>query len=112
MLSFINPSLTTKNLNKWVMKMSYRPTITNVTKASSNDKDGLYEFIIKLADGTECRAFYHRHPEWKMTAVSRLLKTPCPICRKDFICRCMENYTSEFDQQMVGDGWIEKSIAE
>jgi hypothetical protein len=40
------------------MKMSYRPSITNVTKASSNDKEGLYEFIIKLADGTECRAFY------------------------------------------------------
>jgi hypothetical protein len=94
------------------MKMSYRPHITNVTKASSNDKEGLYEFIIKLADGTECRAFYHRFPEWKMTNISRLLKTPCPVCRKDFICKCMESFTADFEGQMLGDEWIDKAIAE
>lgn len=92
--------------------MSYRPNITNVTKASSNDKDGLYEFIIKLADGTECRVFYNRFPEWKMTNISRLLKTPCPICRKDFICKCMEAFAPELEGQMIGDQWIEKAIAE
>ncbi|QWU17332.1 hypothetical protein SAMN04487895_104284 [Paenibacillus sophorae] len=92
--------------------MSYKPVITNVTKASSNDKDGLYEFIIKLADGTECRAFYHRLPEWRMTNISRLLKTPCPICRKDFICKCMEAFTGELEDQMIGDNWIEKTTAE
>ncbi|NGM82660.1 hypothetical protein G5B47_09535 [Paenibacillus sp. 7124] len=92
--------------------MSYKPVITNVTKASSNDKDGLYEFIIKLADGTECRAFYHRFPEWRMTNISRLLKTPCPICRKDFICKCMEAFTGELEDQMIGDNWIEKTTAE
>ena len=94
------------------MKMSYRPSITNVTKASSNDKEGLYEFIIKLADGTECRAFYNRFPEWKMTNISRLLKTPCPVCRKDFICKCMESFTADFEEQMTGDEWINKAIAE
>lgn len=92
--------------------MSYKPSIANVTKASSNDKDGLYEFIIKLADGTECRAFFHRHPQWKMTHISRLLKTPCPICRKDFICKCMESYMADFEGQMVGNEWIDKAIAE
>lgn len=92
--------------------MSYKPVITNVTKAGSNDKDGLYEFIIKLADGTECRAFYSRYPAWRMTNVSRLLKTPCPICRKDFICRCMEAFTGDLEDQMIGDNWIEKTVGE
>ncbi|MNB81375.1 hypothetical protein D3C75_281550 [compost metagenome] len=92
--------------------MSYKPVITNVTKASSNEKEGLYEFILKLADGTECRAFYHRNPEWRMTNISRLLKTPCPVCRKDFICKCMEAFTGELEDQMIGDNWIEKTVNE
>lgn len=92
--------------------MSYKPSITNVTKASSNDKEGLFEFIIKLADGTECRVFYNRFPEWKMTNISRLLKTPCPICRKDFICKCMEAFIPDLEGQMIGNQWIEKAIAE
>ncbi len=100
-----------RKLNKRVMHMSYRPIITNVREASSNEKSGLYEFIINLADGTECRAFYNRFPEWKMTNISRLQKTPCPVCRKDFICKCMESFTGELEQQIVENQWIDKAIA-
>lgn len=91
--------------------MSYRPIISNVEEASNNEKDGLYEFIIYLADGTECRTFYNRYPEWKMTNISRLLKTPCPICRKDFICKCMEGFKGVLQQQIDEHQWLEKAIA-
>ncbi|CAM2981705.1 hypothetical protein PASE110613_10725 [Paenibacillus sediminis] len=92
--------------------MSYRPNITNLKLASSNEKDGLYEFIITMADGTECRSVFHRHPKWKMTAISRLLNIPCPVCRKDFICKCMEKYVGDLEQQIEDHKWIEKAIAQ
>lgn len=92
--------------------MPYKPQITNVTKAGSNEKEGLYEFIINLADGTGCRIFYNRFPDWKMMDVSRLGRTPCPVCRKDFICKCMEKFSSDFDQQMRDGNWLSKASEE
>ncbi|MEF2967086.1 hypothetical protein V3851_14685 [Paenibacillus sp. M1] len=92
--------------------MSYRPSVENVTKAGSNEKEGLYEFIVKLADGTECRAFYHRFPQWRMTNINRLQKTPCPVCRKDFICNCMESFSGDIGLQIEDGQWIDKALAE
>lgn len=87
------------------INMAYRPKVVGVDKAGSNDKDGLYEFVVHLEDGTLCRVFYNRFPEWKLTNVSRLLKTPCPICRKDYICNCFEKFKVELDSQLQ-DGKI------
>ncbi|PQP82827.1 hypothetical protein C0Q44_15700 [Paenibacillus sp. PCH8] len=92
--------------------MSYRPRIADLELASGNEKDGLYEFKMKLVDGTKCRIFYSRSPEWKLTHISRLQKTPCPVCRKDFICKCMDQWATDLHQQMIDDQWIEKAIAE
>ncbi|GJM78026.1 hypothetical protein HMSSN139_05220 [Paenibacillus sp. HMSSN-139] len=92
--------------------MSYRPNVVNVTKAGSNKNDGLYEFIVNMADGTACRVFYHRNPEWRLTNVSRLQKTPCPVCRKDFICQCMEKFSGEINRQMVEGQWLDKLASE
>ena len=86
---------------------SYRPIVDNVIKASSNEKEGLYEFIVHLADGTECRIFYNSVPEWQLTNISRLQKTPCPVCRKDFICKCMDSFASDIHAQLQ-DQWLEK----
>ncbi|MGF7046521.1 hypothetical protein J2T13_000997 [Paenibacillus sp. DS2015] len=91
--------------------MSYRPIISNMTEASSNEKDGLYEFIVKMVDGTECRTFYTRNPEWKMTNINRLQKTPCPVCRKDFICKCMNSFEGVIQQQIDDNDWLDKAIA-
>ncbi|MFM9276807.1 hypothetical protein [Paenibacillus jiagnxiensis] len=91
---------------------SYRPNIVNIKKASSNEKEGLYEFTMYLADGTECRVFYQRYPEWTMTSISRLQKTPCPVCRKDYICKCIEQYTSDLEQQLQENNWLEKAATE
>ncbi|MWV44412.1 hypothetical protein GRF59_12300 [Paenibacillus sp. HJL G12] len=91
--------------------MSYRPVISNMKEASSNEQSGLYEFILDLADGTVCRVFYSRYPEWKMTNISRLQKTPCPVCRKDFICKCIESYKGELTQQIEENQWIDKALA-
>lgn len=89
--------------------MPYRPQITDVTTAGTNDKEGLYEFIIHTTDGTDIRVFYNRFPEWKLTALSRLGKVPCPVCRKDFICKCMDKFSNEFDQQMRDGEWLNKA---
>ena len=91
--------------------MSYRPSIAQLQVASKNVKDGLYEFTLQLVDGTKCRVFYSKSPDWKMTAISRLQKTPCPVCRKDFICKCMDQWSGDLHQQM-SDEWIEKALAE
>jgi hypothetical protein len=93
------------------MMMSYRPSIQNVSIAGSNEKEGLYEFAVKLADGTQCRVFYHRFPEWRLTNVNRLQKTPCPVCRKDYICNCMEDFKEDFHSQLVDGQWIDKLLA-
>lgn len=92
--------------------MSYRPSIAKLQVASKNEKDGLYEFTMKLVDGTQCRVFYSKSPDWKMTAISRLQKTPCPVCRKDFICKCMDQWSGDLHQQMINDEWMEKALAE
>lgn len=94
------------------MTMSYRPSVQNVTKASSNEKEGLYEFIVTMADGSACRVFFHRNPEWRLTNVSRLQRTPCPVCRKDFICKCMDKFSGEIKQQLDDGQWIEKALAQ
>jgi hypothetical protein len=90
---------------------SYKPSVDHVILASSNEKDGLYEFIVHMADGTECRVFYNRTPEWQLTNISRLQKTPCPVCRKDFICKCMDSFAGEINQQMAEGQWFEKVAA-
>ncbi|MDQ0087301.1 hypothetical protein J2T12_000695 [Paenibacillus anaericanus] len=92
--------------------MSYRPSVENVTKAGSNEKDGLYEFVVKMVDGTACRVFYSRYPEWRLTNISRLQQSPCPICRKDFICKCMDNFSGVIASQMHEGQWFDKALAE
>ncbi|WP_046225736.1 hypothetical protein [Paenibacillus dauci] len=91
--------------------MAYRPTITTLRKAGINEKEGLYEFTATLADGTECRMFYNRFPEWKMTNINRLLTKPCPICRKDFICNCFNAFAGEIDQQIKDRQLIDEALA-
>lgn len=92
--------------------MSYRPIVANMTKAGSNEKEGIYEFNLYLADGTQCRTFFSSVPDWKMTNISRLQKTPCPVCRKDFICKCMEKFSDELHVQIKEGQWIDKVLAE
>ncbi|MDQ0170404.1 hypothetical protein [Paenibacillus tundrae] len=92
--------------------MSYRPKIAQLQVASQNEKDGLYEFTVKLEDGTQCRVFYSRSPEWKLTHISRLQKTPCPVCRKDFICKCMDQWSEDLHHQMIDEQWVDKGLAE
>ncbi|WP_336759550.1 hypothetical protein [Paenibacillus sp. USHLN196] len=92
--------------------MSYRPRIADLELAYGNKEDGLYEFKMNLVDGTKCRVFYSRSPEWKMTNISRLQKTPCPVCRKDFICKCMDQWATDLHHQMIDDQWMEKAVTE
>lgn len=92
--------------------MSYKPSVDSVIKASSNEKEGLYEFIVHLADGSECRVSYNRFPEWQISNVSRLQKNPCPVCRKDFICDCMNRFSGVIAQQIEDGHFIEKALGE
>ncbi|ALP35621.1 hypothetical protein ASL14_05010 [Paenibacillus sp. IHB B 3084] len=99
------------NLKNTGDMMSYRPNIVNFTLAGSNEKEGLYEFKMSLADGTECRVFSQRNPEWTLTNISRLLTTPCPVCHKDFICKCMDMFHDEFLEQINSKQLFEKALS-
>jgi hypothetical protein len=86
--------------------MSVKFTISNVEKSDINEKAGLYQFIVTFADQSKGRLFYSKNPDWKLINVSRLLNVPCPMCRKDYYCKCLEYYSQELDQEVREGGYL------
>lgn len=84
--------------------MSSQFYVTDLQKSDSNLEAGLYQFIVTFADQSKCRAFYSKNPDWKITSVNRLLNTPCPICRKDYYCNCMDRLKLEIDREIHDSG--------
>ncbi|WP_152394987.1 hypothetical protein [Paenibacillus guangzhouensis] len=80
--------------------MAYIPRVNDFKLSDYNEKEGLYQFVVELQDGIKCRMFYNRYPEWTVKNISRLHTTPCPICRKDYICKCMENVVDQIHAQV------------
>ncbi|ASS65907.1 MULTISPECIES: hypothetical protein [Paenibacillus] len=76
--------------------MSYRPIVTGSKLAERNDSTGLYQVVVKLKDGGECRLFYSPLG----TKINRLQTTPCPVCRRDYYCSCMDNFVEEISGQV------------
>lgn len=76
--------------------MTYEPIVKEKTLIERNDADNLYQVKVRLQDGTLCRVFYNHGAKH----VSRLLTIPCPICRKDFICKCMSRFADQLDEQI------------
>ncbi|MCE5171348.1 hypothetical protein LQV63_18775 [Paenibacillus profundus] len=76
--------------------VTYEPIVKEKTLIERNDSENLYQVKVKLQDGTLCRVFYN-HGE---KSISRLLTIPCPICRKDFICKCLNRFADQIDSQV------------
>ncbi|SDT40675.1 hypothetical protein SAMN05444162_4162 [Paenibacillaceae bacterium GAS479] len=76
--------------------MSYRPLVTNSRLAERNDATQLFQVVVKLKDGGECRLFYG--PEG--TKINRLQTTPCSVCRRDYYCNCMDKFVDVISSQV------------
>ncbi|MFE5317405.1 hypothetical protein ACFQ88_01735 [Paenibacillus sp. NPDC056579] len=84
--------------------MAYQPQVVDAKIVSNNPKNGLFEIVVNLKDRTSCRLIFEKDGESgeaRVTHVNRLLKEPCPICRKDFLCNCMASYKEELQAQAL-----------
>ncbi|WP_028548246.1 hypothetical protein [Paenibacillus sp. UNC451MF] len=84
--------------------MAYQPQVVDAKIVSNNPKNGLFEIVVNLKDRTSCRLIFEKDAvtgEAFATHVNRLLKEPCPICRKDFLCNCMMSYKDTLSAQAL-----------
>ncbi|OXM87856.1 hypothetical protein [Paenibacillus rigui] len=84
--------------------MAYQPQVVSAEIVSNNPKNGLFEMVVKLKDRTHCRLTFEKDAATgsaRVTTVNRLLKEPCPICRKDFECHCMGRFKEEISAQAL-----------
>jgi len=84
--------------------MAYQPKVVNARIVSENPKNGFFEIVAELADQNHCRLTFEKDPttgESKVTHVNRLYKVPCGICKKDFLCYCLNRYMHEIGRQAL-----------
>ena len=83
--------------------MAYNPQVVDAKIVSHNEKNGLFEIVAQLKDRTVCRVIYEQDAAGgaKATHINRLLKEPCPICRKDFLCNCMSRFKEDISSQAL-----------
>ncbi|AHD05081.1 hypothetical protein ABNB59_02830 [Paenibacillus larvae] len=83
--------------------MAYTPQVEEATLVSENKNNGLFEILVVLKDRTHCRLIFERTPDGAplITHANRLNKAPCPVCRKDFLCNCMERYSTQLAEQAL-----------
>jgi hypothetical protein len=84
--------------------MAYQPQVTDAKIVSSNPKNGLFEIVVNMKDRTSCRLIFEKDSATGAalaTHVNRLLKEPCPICRKDFLCNCLTKYKEDISAQAL-----------
>ncbi|CAN7600751.1 hypothetical protein LJR153_004462 [Paenibacillus sp. LjRoot153] len=84
--------------------MAYDPQVVDATIVSDNKKNGLFEVVVSLKDRNKCRLFFERDAETgigRVTDLNRLMKEPCPICRKDYLCNCLDRYKHSIADQAL-----------
>lgn len=86
--------------------MSSHFYVTDLQPSDSNPEAGLYQFIVTFVDNSKCRAFFSKDPEWRITSANRLLNVPCPICRKDYYCSCMDRRKLEIEREIMDSGLL------
>lgn len=80
--------------------------VTDLQKSDSNEELGQYQFVATFADKTKCRIFYEKNPDWKVTSITRLLAVPCPICRRDYFCNCLDRRTDDIHREIQDSGLL------
>ncbi len=83
--------------------MAYNPQVVDAKIVSHNPKNGLFEIVAQMKDRTVCRLIYEKDASGqpRPTHINRLLKEPCPICRKDFLCHCMSKFKETISSQAL-----------
>lgn len=85
--------------------MAFQPNILSVELSEKNESAGLYHFLVRF-NGVTCRVFYEKNPTLKAKSVTRLLAEPCPICKADYYCNCMQRFLEPIEQQINERGLI------
>lgn len=86
--------------------MRSKIAIRDIAASDKNPKNDLYQFIITLGEGSKARVFFKKSPDWKLIGVNRLLNIPCPLCRKDYYCNCLEKNADEIERQILDGNLI------
>jgi hypothetical protein len=90
---------------------SAKLAVKDVAVSDMNEELGLYQFIVTFHDQSKARAFFRKDGDWKLTNVNRLLNVPCPICRKDYYCKCYEKNSAEIERQLVDGDLLDSTLA-
>lgn len=90
--------------------MRKKLVVDHVALSDHNEELGLYQFILTFTDQSKARVFVHKDPEWRITAINRLLNIPCTICRKDYYCKCFEKYIPDIEQQLIMNNHITDAL--
>jgi len=81
--------------------MSFNPRIVDIQKSDANDKTKLYQYVVTLTDKSKYRLFLSKNPDWKLNSANRLLNIPCPMCRKDYYCKCMDKHLEKLESEFL-----------
>ncbi|WP_195571494.1 hypothetical protein [Paenibacillus sp. 1001270B_150601_E10] len=81
--------------------MSYQPIVKHVDASDDNQSVGLKQLVVTMHDGTQLRLFNNNGKK----TINRLLTIPCPICRKDFYCKCFDRFVDVIDEQVPEENW-------
>ncbi|MFD2612245.1 hypothetical protein [Paenibacillus gansuensis] len=84
--------------------MAYRPQVVSTEIVSKNQSNDIFQVIAQLEDRNSCRLTFNGDLETgtpKATHISRMLKEPCPICRKDYLCNCFTRYIEPISAQVL-----------
>jgi hypothetical protein len=81
--------------------MAFKPVITNIQPSDVNEKEGMFQYVVTLSDQSKHRLFLTKNPKWKLNNINRLLNIPCPICRKDYYCKCMDRHLAAFEDEFT-----------
>lgn len=84
--------------------MAYRPQVVNAKLVHKNEKNGFFEVVVELADRNEARLMFEKDPvtgKEKATHINRLYTVPCAICKKDFLCSCLNRYMDDIAEQAL-----------
>lgn len=84
--------------------MAYQPQVVNAKLVSRNEKNGFSEVVVDLADRNQARLMFEKDPvsgKDKATHINRLYTVPCAICKKDFLCFCLNRYKDDIAEQAL-----------
>ncbi|WP_438446595.1 hypothetical protein [Gorillibacterium sp. sgz5001074] len=84
--------------------MAYQPKVIDAKVVSENPNNGYFEIVAELHDRNRCRLTFEKDPETgtpKVTHVNRLYTVPCGICKKDFLCYCLNRYMDDIGAQAL-----------